>query len=46
MSVHEDCEYYVPENDMCLAYYQLGFHNVSQYDKCVKTKLWGNNEDD
>lgn len=40
MSVHEDCEYYVPENDMCLAYYQLGFFNISEYKECVKNKLW------
>jgi len=29
MNVHKDCEHYVEQNDMCLLYYQLGFHNVS-----------------
>ena len=29
MNIHKDCEHYVEQNDMCLLYYQLGFHNVS-----------------
>ena len=30
MNVHKDCEHYVEQNDMCLLFFQLGFHNVSQ----------------
>lgn len=29
-NIHKDCEHYVPENDMCLLYYQLGFFNVGK----------------
>ena len=35
MSVHDGCEFYVEQNDMCLLYFQFGFHEVSQYDKCL-----------
>ena len=37
---HEDCENYVEQNDMCLEYYVLGFHNVSQYKECLREVIW------
>ena len=40
MSVHSDCEYYIKENDMCLLYFQLGFHNISQYNTYVEKEAY------
>ena len=37
---HKDCEYYVEQNDMCLEYYALGYHNVSRYPNCLKEVIW------
>jgi hypothetical protein len=37
---HKDCEYYVEQNDMCLEYYALGYHNVSRYPQCLKEVIW------
>ena len=37
---HKTCEHYVPENDMCLQFYQLGFHNVSRYGKCLEKVIY------
>lgn len=31
---HTKCENYIPQNDGCLLYFQLGAFDVSQYDKC------------
>lgn len=39
-NIHSDCEYYVPENDMCLLYFELGFHNISQYNTCVEKEAY------
>lgn len=38
--VHEECKHYIPQNDMCLLFFQLGFHNVSQYDKCLEEMIY------
>ena len=32
MSVHVHCEHYISENDMCLLFFELGFHEVSRYE--------------
>ena len=40
MSVHSDCEYYVEQNDMCLLFFELGFHNISQYNTCVEKEAY------
>ena len=40
MSVHSDCEYYVEQNDMCLLFFELGFHEVSQYKDCLKEVIY------
>ena len=40
MSVHIDCQYYVKENDMCLLFFQLGFHEVSQYNNCLEKEIY------
>ena len=31
-NVHLNCANYVPKNDMCLQYFELGVSEVSQYD--------------
>ena len=41
MSVHNDCEYYVEQNDMCLLFFQFGFHEVSQYNECLEKRIYG-----
>ena len=38
--IHSDCKYYVPENDMCLLFFELGVSNVSQYDECAEKKIY------
>ena len=47
MNVHKDCEHYVKENDMCLLFYQLGFHNVSKNypNDCVDHFAFAEDED-
>lgn len=40
MSVHSDCEFYVECNDMCLLYFELGFHNISQYRECLENVVF------
>lgn len=44
MSVHSECEYYVEQNDMCLLYFQFGFHEVSQYTQCLGETIYGDSE--
>ena len=39
-NVHKDCGYYVSLNDMCLLFFQLGFHEVSQYHECLKEVIY------
>ena len=36
-NIHKNCKNYVPENDMCMAYFQLGYFNMSKEwpDDCV-----------
>ena len=41
---HKECEYYMPQNDSCLNYCQLGAFNVSQYKCCYKKLIWGEEE--
>ena len=40
MSVHRDCQYYVEQNDMCLLFFELGFHEISQYNKCLEEVIY------
>ena len=37
---HKTCKNYIPQNDGCILYYQLGAFNVSQYNHCYE-KLIG-----
>lgn len=37
---HKNCKNYIPQNDGCILYYQLGAFNVSQYNCCYE-KLIG-----
>ena len=30
MNIHKGCPHYVPENDMCLAYYHFGYFDMSK----------------
>lgn len=38
--IHKDCDYYVPENDMCLLFFHFGFHEVSQYSECLEKEIY------
>ena len=42
---HVECENYIPTYDMCLCYFELGYHNVSQYKECVEKLIYGEEED-
>lgn len=46
VNVHEDCEYYVAQNDMCLLYFTFGFFNVSQYQECLEKTCYPEEEDE
>lgn len=43
-NIHLNCEYYVPKNDMCLKYFELGISSVSQYDDCAEKVLYDDKE--
>lgn len=40
MNIHENCEYYIKQNDGGLLYYELGFFDVSQYETCIEDIIW------
>lgn len=42
-NVHLDCQNYVPKNDMCLLYFELGISEVSQYDTCAEKVIYDDN---
>ena len=46
-NVHKDCENYVKEEDMCLCYFQLGFHEVGKNypNDCVDHFAFAEDED-
>ena len=44
MNVHSDCEYDGEKNDMCLLFFQFGFHEVSQYKECLEKRIYGDEE--
>lgn len=39
MNIHKDSKYYVECNDMCLLFFELGVHNVSQYSECAEKTI-------
>lgn len=39
-NVHLNCEQYVPKNDMCLRWFELGVSEVSQYDTCAEKIIY------
>ena len=41
---HLNCEQYVPRNDMCLKFFQLGISEVSQYDTCAEKVIYDDKE--
>ena len=43
-NVHLNCENYVPKNDMCLLYFELGISNVSQYDTCAEKIIYNDKD--
>ena len=43
-NVHLNCKNYVPKNDMCLLYFELGVSNVSGYDECAEKSLFSDKE--
>lgn len=43
-NVHLNCQNYVPKNDMCLQFFQLGISEVSQYDICAEKVIYDDKE--
>lgn len=43
-NVHLNCQNYVPKNDMCLQYFELGVSEVSQYDTCAEKIIYNDND--
>lgn len=43
-NVHLNCQNYVPKNDMCLLYFELGVSEVSQYDECAEKTIFNDKE--
>ncbi|MBR1748895.1 MAG: hypothetical protein IJ743_03765 [Bacilli bacterium] len=43
-NVHLNCSNYVPKNDMCLLYFELGVSEVSQYNECAEKSLFSDKE--
>ena len=43
-NVHLNCANYVPKNDMCLQYFELGVSEVSQYDECAEKKIYNDTD--
>lgn len=39
-NVHLNCQNYVPKNDMCLLYFELGISEVSQYNECAEKIIY------
>ena len=39
-NIHLNCQNYVPKNDMCLLYFELGVSEVSQYDECAEKIIY------
>lgn len=39
-NVHLNCQNYVPRNDMCLLFFELGVSDVSQYDTCAEKIIY------
>lgn len=40
-NVHFKCENYIATYDMYLCYFELGYHNISQYKDCVEKQIYG-----
>ena len=43
-NVHLNCDNYVPKNDMCLLFFELGVSEVSQYDTCAEKVIYNDKE--
>ena len=43
-NIHLNCQNYVPRNDMCLLYFELGVSDVSQYDECAEKIVFDDKE--
>ena len=39
-NVHLNCQNYVPKNDQCLLYFELGVSEVSQYNTCTEKIIY------
>ena len=39
-NIHLNCDNYVPKNDMCLLFFELGVSNVSQYNECAEKTIY------
>lgn len=43
-NIHLNCSNYVPKNDMCLLYFELGISEVSQYNECAEKIIYDDKE--
>ena len=43
-NIHLNCDNYVPRNDMCLLFFELGVSNVSQYDECAEKTIYNDKD--
>jgi len=43
-NVHLNCDNYVPRNDMCLLFFELGVSNVSQYNECAEKTIYNDKD--
>ena len=43
-NIHLNCQQYVPKNDMCLKWFELGVSDVSQYDDCAEKIIYDDKE--
>lgn len=43
-NIHLNCDNYVPANDMCLRWFELGVSEVSGYDDCAEKTIYDDND--
>lgn len=43
-NVHLNCQNYVPKNDMCLLFFELGVSEVSQYKECAEKTIYNDKD--
>ena len=43
-NVHLNCDNYVPANDMCLRWFELGVSEISGYDECAEKTIYNDKD--